>query len=121
MACHTRLPQHCLHIHSRMKAHVHMSDMQPLALGAAMAAGAQAHIDIHWMGSPDARAMNNPAYYQHSEESKKLAMVRALQQAGGLVWDRSCCCCCHAEHLQEHAHPSAEAKHPCGSTQAATC
>ena len=99
MACHTHLHQHCLHILSRLEAHLHMSGMQPLALGAAMAAGAQAHIDIQ--GGPDARAMNNPAYYQHSEESKKLAMVRALHQAEGPVWDRPHCCCWHAQHLQE--------------------
>lgn len=59
-----------------MKAHLPMSGMQPLALGTAMAAGAQAHIDLQ--GGPDSRAMNNPAYYQHTEESRKLAMVRAL-------------------------------------------
>eukprot|EP00891_Asterochloris_glomerata_P008955 jgi/Astpho2/8955/e_gw1.00133.122.1_t len=45
---------------------------RPLALGTAMAAGAQAHIDLQ--GGPDSRAMNNPAYYQHTEESRKLAM-----------------------------------------------
>ena len=34
--------------------------------------GASATIEL---SGPDARAMNNPAYYQHSEESKRLADV----------------------------------------------
>lgn len=38
--------------------------------------GASATVEL---SGPDARAMNNPAYYQHSEESKRLA-------------DVSCCC-----------------------------
>ena len=92
-----------------------MCGMQPLALGAAMAAGAQAHIDIQ--GGPDARSINNPAYYQHSEESKKLAMVRALHQAKGIervAADGT------QDFCRKTAHALAEAEQPCGGTQAAT-
>ena len=93
-----------------------MCGMQPLALGAAMAAGAQAHIDIQ--GGPDARSVNNPAYYQHSEESKKLAMVRALHQAEGI--DRVA-----ADGTQNFCRKTAPCygraqAQPCGGTQAAT-
>ena len=35
-------------------------------------AGGTASIEL---SGPDARAMNNPAYYKHSEESKQLADV----------------------------------------------